>query len=412
MRKIYLLLVAVLINTIGCAQIYDILGRDVNTITTAVPFLLMSPDPVGASLGETGVATSNDVYSLYWNPAKYGATSQLQSNDPSHDFRAAISYSPWLRRVVKDLWLGSFYCSKLISENSAISTSFRYFHMKDITYTDIFGIVLGTIKPYEWTVDIAYSQRISEHLYGGVALRYIYSDMTGGLIVSGFRSKPGTSLAADISAYYEKPLGENMLSFGASISNIGSKIAYLKGQTNKEFIPTILRIGPSFDYKINNHHQLRFSLEFDKLLVPSPPVYAIDSTGQVLFDENNEPVIAKGKSPNVSVFRGMIQSFYDAPEGFTEEIHEITAGIGVEYRLYNTVFFRTGYFSEHQTKGDRKLLSFGVGLKYKFVEAHLARSIAPEEGYAFADLFRKNNPYRRCWTRYSIAFDLAGIYKK
>jgi len=416
--KLYLLSLLILLQNALFAQSTDILGRRLNTISTAAPFLLISPDPIGAGMGENGVATANDVYSLFWNPAKYAVTNQLQSNDPSRDFRAAFSYAPWLRNLVSDIWLGSFYGSKLLSENSAISASFRYFSLGDISFTTIQGDVIGTSKPVEWTADVAYSQRLSDHWYGGVALRYIHSNLTNGQLINGMETKPGTSVAADLSAYYETHLGDNnnVLSFGACISNIGSKMSYTKDKEIKEFIPTLLRVGPSFYWNINNNHQFRFSFQLDKLLVPTPPYYAFDSlTNEVLFDNNNDPVILKGRSSDVSVLRGMVQSFYDAPEGLKEEIHEIGTDIGLEYRFYNILFVRGGYFTEHESKGGRKYLTYGIGIKYKFIEAHVARIYDTEQGTEFKSIFSDKGMYRHGildkTMRFSIAFDLAGIYK-
>lgn len=418
--KLYLLSLLVMVQTLLFGQAPDVLGRmEIRTITTAVPFLLISPDPIASAMGESGVATANDVYSLYWNPAKYAATSQLQSTDPSQDFRVGLSYSPWLRRMVDGIWEGSFYGSKLLSQNSAISTSFRYFTLGELTFTTIQGNVIGTSTPVEWALDVAYSQRLSNHWFGGVALRTIYSDLTNGHNIESKETKTGVSIAADLSAYYETHLGENnnTLTFGACIANIGNKISYTKDNENKEFIPTILRIGPSFNWNIAQNHQLRFSFELDKLLVPSPPVYAFDSiTGEIVLDDNDQPVILEGRSSDVSVMGGMIRSFYDAPDGFSEELHEITKSFGLEYRLYNIVSLRGGYFSEHETKGSRKYFTAGIGVKYKFIEANIAKIIDTEKGYKFNEVFKsykdqKHIGFLHRTMRYSIAFDLAGIYK-
>lgn len=381
-----------------------------NTITTGVPFLLITPDPVGSAMGESGVATANDIYSLFWNPSKYGATDHLQGNDPSKDFRVALSYAPWWRQVVDDMWIGSFYASKLISENSAISTSFRYFSWGDITFSNLGGDVIGNKKPVEWTADIAYSQRLSEHWYGGVALRYIYSNLAPVTLINGLATKTGTSVAADLSVYYEKQFGKNnnLVSFGANIANIGTKISYIENSEIDDFIPTLLRIGPSFYWNLHENHQFRFSCEFDKLLVPTPPYYALDSLGRIIHDHNNDPVISKGMSNDVSVLRGMFQSFYDAPEGFKEEIHEISTSIGLEYRFYNIVSVRGGYYTQHKTKGNNKYFTAGLGVKYKFIEANIARIIDPEKGRKDGN----NLPgYLHKTMRYSVAFDLAGIYE-
>jgi len=292
-------------------------------------------------MGDVGVATGNDVFSLYWNPAKYGATNQLQSANPGEDFRVAVTFDPWLRQLVKDVWLGSIYGSKIIDDKSALSASFRFFSLGDITFTNIQGEVIGNYIPVEYALDFAYSRKLSEHWSGAVAFRYILSNLTNGQEVAGTTTKPGKAVAADLAAYYETKLSgtDNTFTFGVNISNIGNKISYSDDNNHRDFIPTLLRLGPGITWHANENHMFRFSADFTKLLVPTPPIYATDpETGEVIYDNQDNPVIAKGMSSDVSVMRGMFQSFYDAPRGFNEEMHEITTAIGavipfLQYRL-------------------------------------------------------------------------------
>ncbi len=330
-------------------------GGDINTIQTAVPFLTIAPDSRAGAMGDVGVATTPDINSQHWNAAKYVF---MEGNGG-----LAISYTPWLRKLVPDINLAYIAGYYKLDGKQAISGSLRYFSLGNIVFTDRFGNPDGRqFNPNEFAVDAAYSRLFSDKLSGALAFRFIRSDLTGGQYVGDLESKPGVSVAADLSFYYTNKIDlsgkDGNLSFGANISNIGTKISYTTDQ-DKAFIPINLRLGSALAVDIDQYNSFTFALDFNKLLVPTPPVLA---------DSGN--AILKGKDPNVSVPLGMIQSFYDAPgidnskgSVFLEELHEITYSAGVEYWYRNQFAIRGGYFYEYKTKGNRKYVTVGVGLK-------------------------------------------------
>jgi hypothetical protein len=325
-----------------------------NPITTAVPFLLIAPDARSGGMGDAGVSSTPDVYSMYWNPAKYAFADK--------DFGVGIGYVPWLRGLVNDIGLASVSGFKKFGDKQAIAFSLRYFSMGTVTFTNDQGLELGDVKPNEWAVDAAYSRKFSPSFSGAIAGRFIYSNLVPVKYIEGVRA--GTSVAADVSLYYHKELEikgltSSLFCFGLDISNIGSKISYSSSSITSDFIPTNLRLGPSLTMDIDEYDRLTLSVDFNKLLVPTPPIYTTDSTGQPIPGQ-----IAKGKDPNVSPITGMLQSFYDAPNGFKEELQEWTISPAVEY-WYNKLFsIRAGYFYENVNKGDRKYFTLGAGLRY------------------------------------------------
>jgi hypothetical protein len=325
-----------------------------NPITTAVPFLLIAPDARGGGMGDAGVSSTPDVYSLFWNPAKYAFADK--------DFGFGIGYVPWLRGLVNDIGLASVAGYKKFGDKQAIALSLRYFSMGTVTFTNDQGLELGDVKPNEWTVDATYARKFSPSFSGAVAGRFIYSNLVPVKYIENVR--PGTSVAADVSLFYHKELEikgltASWFNFGLNISNIGAKISYSSSSVTRDFIPTNLRLGPSFIMDIDEYNRLSVSVDLNKLLVPTPPIYATDSVGNPIKGE-----IAKGKDPNVSVVTGMIQSFYDAPGGFKEELQEWTVSPAIEY-WYNKLFsIRAGYFYENVNKGDRQFFTIGAGLRY------------------------------------------------
>jgi len=331
------------------------MGQRTSVVTTAVPFLMISPDARAGAMGDAGVSSSPDANSQHWNPAKYAFIDK--------DMGFSFSYSPWLRALVSDINLAYVNGYKKIDDMSAVSASLLYFSLGDITFTDINANVIGNYRPNEFALDAAYSRKFSDHVSGAVSARYIHSNLTQGQNVSGQSTKPGQSFATDVSLYYEKDLTfknnlNGKFAFGMNISNIGAKISYSNDNTQKDFIPTNLRLGPSLLLNLDDYNSLTFMLDVNKLLVPTPPIY--DST----YDVNGNQNILKGKNPNVSVVSGMLQSFYDAPDGFSEELHEITYSVGVEYWYDKQFAIRGGYFYEDKTKGNRKYFTLGAGLKY------------------------------------------------
>ncbi|HBG71808.1 MAG: hypothetical protein A2W93_12930 [Bacteroidetes bacterium GWF2_43_63] len=331
----------------------------INTITTAVPFLLIAPDARGGAMGDAGAGTSPDVYSMHYNPAKYAFI------DKNVGF--SVSYSPWLSQLVNDISLGYLTGYKKLDDDQVIAGSLRYFSLGNIVFTDNVGTEIGQFSPNEFAVDAAYSRKFSDYISGAIALRYIYSNLTGGIFVNGAQSKPGQSIATDIAFFYQKEieLGKTpaVLAFGADISNIGAKITYTENQ-DRSFIPINMRLGPSLTLDLDDYNQLMFTFDFNKLLVPTPPIYAEDSAGQPIKDVNGDYIIADGKDPKRSIVSGMFGSFSDAPGGFKEEMQELSFCLGTEYWYDQQFALRAGFFYEHPNKGNRKYITLGAGLRY------------------------------------------------
>ena len=344
-----------------------------NPITTSVPFLLIAPDARGGALGDLGAATTPDAYSMYWNPAKYAFIDK--------DFGFGIGYVPWLRGLVNDIGLASLVGFKKFGDKQAIAFSLRYFSMGAVMFTNDVGQELGEVNPNEWTIDGTYSRKFSRVISGAVAARFIYSNL---IPVDPAKNnvKPGISVAADIALYGHKEievkgLTASFFDFGFNISNIGSKISYSSASSLTSFIPTNLKFGVGYTMDIDEYNRFSVALDLNKLLVPTPPIYAVDSSGNPITDQNGNKVIAKnskgkdmGMNPDVSPITGMIHSFYDAPglyDGtgkFKEEMQEINVCASAEY-WYNKLFaIRAGYFWESKYKGNRQFFTVGAGLRY------------------------------------------------
>ncbi|MEI7661322.1 MAG: type IX secretion system outer membrane channel protein PorV [Bacteroidota bacterium] len=329
-------------------------------VSAAVPFLTISPEARSGGMGDVGVATTPDAYSMFWNPAKYAFI------DKPLGF--GVSYVSWLHALVSDIGLSSVAGYYKINDKQAIAFSLRYFSLGSIQLTSDVGTELGTTNPNEWAVDATYSRKFSHEFAGAVAGRFIWSKLVP-VDFNNSGARAGTSIAADVAIYYHHELEMKSVSgasidFGLNISNIGQKISYSNAKTTSDFIPTMLRLGPSFNLDIDDYNRFSLSFDLSKLLVPTPPIYKKDSvTGQFIY-ENGNKVIDKGMNPDVSVVKGMIQSFYDAPYGFKEEIQEIDVAIAAEY-WYNKLFsVRAGYFYESKHKGDRQFFTIGAGLRY------------------------------------------------
>lgn len=385
----------------GC--INQLTGQDcnkgvLNTITTAVPFLLISPDSRAGGMGDAGVAVSADANSIHWNPAK------LAFADNDGEF--SMSYSPWLRNLVPDMSLA--YLSgykRLNNKRSAIGGSLRYFNLGNIVFTDQNGSTIRDFKPAEFAIDLAFAQKFSDHFSGGIALRYINSNLTGGLSVQGANSKAGQSVAADVSIFYQKdqiPVGDRDLTFafGLNISNIGAKMSYTETAA-KNFIPINLRIGPGLKLDLDKYNSIAFNLDINKLLVPTPPVY--DPQGRI-DPVTNRPLVISGRDPNMGIVSGIVGSFSDAPGVVTydndsnvtvlpgsrtkEEFREINLAGGFEYWYANQFAFRTGYFWEHYTKGNRKYFTLGAGVRYSIFSLDLSYLIANTQRSPLANTLR------------------------
>lgn len=352
----------------------ELLGQTVNpnVITTAVPFVSIAPDARGGSMGDCGVSSEADVYSMHYNPAKYAFMDKNMS--------FGLGYSPWLHNLVDDMHLAYLAFAKKLNSESAVAATLRYFRCGDIEFRKTAEDTPLVYSPNEWAIDATYSRMLTEYLSGAVAGRFIYSNLTQNY---DGESSAGWSVAADVAVYYKRPVEwfsdmDADFSWGVSINNIGSKVSYRNTSIKKDFIPTTLRFGPSLKLELDEYNSLAFMFDVTKLLVPTPPLYQRDpQTGNYVPDGNNGYAIEEGMSNDVSVMVGMIQSFYDAP-GYSyddqlqkvhfgkayEELCEYNIGVGAEY-WYNDVFaVRAGYFNEAAMKGNRKYVTLGAALKY------------------------------------------------
>jgi opacity protein-like surface antigen len=332
-----------LINSSANAQFTrDELSKELNTVTTSVPFLMITPDSRAAAMGDVGVSTSADINSIYWNVAKYGFIEKESG--------ISISYAPWLRTLVPDVSFSHLSGYKKLGDRNVVSGSFRYFSLGDINFRNANGDDMGSEKPFEMALDAGFTSRLSDNFSVGVALRYIHSNLTGKRIAE---TKPGNAFAGDISAFYKGEFNEKTdFAVGLSLSNLGSKITFSTDE-NRDFIPMNMRLGTTWGYEIDDHNTISASLEFSKLLVPTAPIR--DSAGGILY----------GKENDVPVIQGIFQSFGDAPGGLQEEIKEVNWSLGLEYWYDKQFAVRAGYFNEPTTKGDRKYVTAGAGLKYK-----------------------------------------------
>lgn len=353
-----------------------------NPITIAVPFLNFAPDSRASGMGDLGVATSPDANSVNWNNAKLAFIEK--------DFGFGLSYSPWLGNIVDDMSLNYITFYKKISQDETFGASLRYFDLGEIALFDEFANPNGVENPSELAVDGTYSRKLSENMGIGVTLRFIWSNLAGN-ITGAPDAKAGTSVAVDLGWYYTKPLllsGKDAeLSLGAHISNIGQKITY-STESNENFIPANLRIGSAFKTNLDAYNTLTFALDVNKLLVPTPPIYLTDDSGQIVTDANGDNVIAQGKDPNRSLLSGTFGSFGDAPRGFAEEIEELTYSLGLEYWYRDIFSARTGYFSEHANKGDRKYFTVGLGFRYQVFGVDFSYLIPREQNNPLANTLR------------------------
>lgn len=351
---------------------------ELNAIRSTVPFLSISPDSRAGSMGDAGVATSPDLFSMHWNPSKFAFI--------DGESGIGISYSPWLRNLVPDINIAYLTGFKRLDSKQVVSASLLYSSLGDISFTDDLGNFERTFTPNEFALDAAYSRVFSKNLSGGIAFRFIYSNLAGGSYSGGDASKPGTSYAADISGYYKKELSvfkkDGLIGFGINISNIGSKMSYQDGQKS-DFIPMNMRLGTALTTNLDTYNKLTFTIDINKLLVPTPPVYSI----------TNPDSIISGKNPDVAVPVAIFQSFIDAPGGLKEELHEISYSCGVEYWFKNQFAIRGGYFHESETKGNRKFFTAGAGLRLKVFTLDFSYLMPLNQNHPLAQTFRFSLAY-------------------
>lgn len=353
-----------------------------NTITTALPFMAITPDSRAGGMGDAGTALSASSTSIYWN------TSIL--NFAKDKSEISLSYTPWLRQLTNDIHLSYLAGYYKINERNVVGGALRYFSLGSITFTDATGNVIRDDKPSEFEITGAYAFRLADRLSIGINGKFAYSNLTGGLTVQGVNTKPGIVGATDLSfTYYndDAKIGstKGVYTFAATINNIGNKVAY-SDLSSRDFIPMNLKIGNSFKAEYDKYNNVVFSIDVQKLLVPTPAYYDLtdsDGDGQV-----DDMTMISGRSNDIGVISGMLQSFYDAPgvpvvdeagdyvknsDGtyqvvkgtkFKEELAEINLAAGLEYWYNNVLALRGGFFYENKNKGNRQFFNVGVGVKY------------------------------------------------
>jgi hypothetical protein len=354
----------------------------IRTISTAVPIMAVSPDARAGGMGDVGVASDPDALSIYWNTAKLAQLGEGYNS-------LAISYTPWLDRLVNDINLAHVSYAVALDDRQGLAFSLRYFSLGEIIFKDEFGTDQGTGQPYEFTLNGAYGLKLSENFSVGVGIRWIFSDLTNGFQTGGIQATPGQTVAADLGLYYRSnkfSTGQGQFqsyALGLNISNIGGKITY--GNTSQEsadFIPANMRLGGAYNLQFDKYNRLSFMVDFNKLLVPTPPVREGDSGFRGDINGNGEPddgSVIEGKDNQVSSFAGALQSFNDAPGGFREELEEVIVNVGLEYWYDNRIAFRGGYQYEDEQKGRRQYYTIGFGIKYNIFGLDFAYLIPATE---------------------------------
>lgn len=390
-----ILLAVVMLSATPAWSQNDIKDQDFNPVNTGVTTLGITPDARGSGMGNLGAATYPDVNAQFWNPSKYAfAYSKAE---------VALSYTPWLRKIVNDIFLADItgYYKLGNSDTQALSASFRYFSLGDVTigYGDPGIQAVQTLNPYELAFDIGYSRKLSERFSLGVVLRYILSDLSYEVPESGDTNSAASAFSADISGYYVSypMIGRNECQFawGFDISNIGTKVSYDHGQTYA-FLPTNLRLGANFMFPLADYNTLAIGLDLNKLLVPTMPRqkdYDMETiAGQTAYEE------AREKWETMSPITGIFKSFADAPGGFKEEMEEISVSVGAEY-AYNQQFFgRLGYNYEAASKGGRSYFTFGAGFSLKSIRLDASYMIATAQSSPLDQTLR-----------FTLSFDLEGL---
>lgn len=381
MRQLTLRLAAFVLPFIGTITLK---AQDkINVVTTAVPFLRISPDARAGGMGEVGLATAPDANSSFWNLAKTSFNTSPGG--------IGLTYTPWLKRLgLNDVYLATLAGYYKLDENQAIAGSLRYFSLGDIQFTNGNGDPLNTYRPREFSVDAGYTRKLSENIGLGVALRYINSSLAQGT-VNGTNYKAGSSVAGDISFFYNGATAESGgWNFGAVMSNLGTKIGYTSDATQKDYIPANLGLGTAYTKVFDESNKITFGLDINKLLVPTPTP---DSAGvfsqQALIDYRKKSVVSSWFS-----------SLGDAPGGMKEELKEVQASVGLEYSYMDQFAIRAGYFYEDKTKGNRQYFTLGAGLKYQVFGLNFSYIIPSGSGI-------NQNPLSNT-LRFSLIFDFNG----
>ena len=371
----------------------DNIKNEFNPVQTGVTSLSIAPDARGAAMGDLGAATDPDVNSQFWNPSKYAFAYSQGS--------IGLSYTPWLRKLVNDIFLADLagYWKLGSQDNQALSASLRYFSLGEVSTTDVAGVT-NSINPYEMAIDVGYSRKLSGKFSMGVVFRYIYSDLAYNTSDVGDNSTGASAFAADLSGYYTTYpiIGQNecQWSWGFNISNIGSKVAYDNGN-NPAFLPTNMRLGTTFMFPLADYHTLAFSLDLNKLLVPTRPREQdyLNADGQK-DQEAYKKALDDWK--DMSPISGIFKSFSDAPGGTKEEIREINYSIGAEYSYNQQFFLRAGYYHESEFKGNRQYFGFGAGFSLNVVRLDASYMLATAQ----------TSPLDQT-LRFTLSFDMDGL---
>jgi hypothetical protein len=386
--KVTILTVGMSIGLASVLKAEDDGGRSsFNPVTVGVPSLTIAPDARGGGMGDIGVATDPDVFSQYWNPAKYAFAYSTAG--------VSLSYTPWLRTLVDDIdlvFLSGFY---KLNDRQAIASSFRYFSLGYIQMSYEGGQQGISVNPYELAFDVSYSLKFTENYSMAAALRFIYSDLGSGID----ELYPGAAFAADVAGYYNNYLmlgnSECLFGLGFNASNIGTKISYDSGN-NSVFIPTNLRLGTSLLFPMDDYNTLSFNIDANKYMVPTPPDLMLDKEGKPLSSTEKKKKLKDYQS--ISPISGIFKSFGDAPGGAKEEFQEIMWSFGAEYAYNNQFFVRGGYFYEHPDKGNRQYFSLGAGFKLTAFQLDVAYLISTVP----------SNPLDQT-VRFSLSFDMDGL---
>lgn len=391
--RYFLSLIAVVGFAFSASADNDIKNEEFNPITTGVTSLSIAPDARGASMGDLGAATEPDINSQFWNPSKYAFAYSSGG--------VAISYTPWLRKLVNDIFLANLsgYMKLGSGDNQALSASLRYFSLGEVNTAAGEGSQGQSLNPYELSVDVGYSRKLSEKFSMGVVFRYIYSDLGFTDSYAGDQTTGASAFSADISGYYQTwPIigqSECQWAWGFNISNIGTKVSYDNGNY-PAYLPTNLRLGTSFTFPLADYHNLAINLDANKLLVPARPRESdYDSS---TTEGQQEYLDALEKWEDMSPITGIFKSFSDAPGGFKEELKEISWSLGAEYSYNNQFFLRAGYFYEHAMKGGRQYFSIGAGFSLNVVRLDAAYMLATAQ----------TSPLDQT-LRFTLSFDMDGL---
>jgi hypothetical protein len=352
-----------LVLTLFCSLVSVTFAQDkLNVVTTAVPFLRISPDARAGSMGDLSLATDADASSSYFNLGKVPFNTSVGGVN--------VTYTPWLKKIVNDVYLASLAGYYKLDDQQAISASFRYFSLGSIQLTDAFGNNLNSVNPKEYGVDLGYSRKLSDKMGLGIGLKYIYSNLAQG--VSGY--KAGSSVAGDIGLYYNghNEQGQGW-AFGAAMTNLGAKIGYSNNADEKDFIPANLGLGTTYTAVFDESNKLSFGLDINKLLVPTPPQFKNDPP-------THEDTVALENYRKKGVVASWFSSFGDAPGGFSEELKEFQISTGLEYTYNNQFALRAGYFYENKYKGNRRYFTTGVGVKYNVFELNFSYLVPSGSG--------------------------------